>query len=678
MRMVNRQLLLRTMLLCMCTTSIAHAAPTTLPAVEAMLGERLTLLENQIASWTLQRAGQAVGQRLWTDVRIDLLILQRWFVQTSQGAGRETDAQVAGWLRATELADASADVEGWIDSKPSINPEQAKALASLHALTYALPGGQTIADTDHVASDVARFLSAAMLVQATPQIRPAPSVGQAVDASDSPAPSDADVASLRSLTVSDVLQKQLLDLDARIRSTNPAIKDPSELALLTETLQKAIRIVRGLSSANVMNDNDRKDLEQKLAEGLALFVDVRTRPAGRARLLPLEGKGEVLARISALPMTPEMFEELEPAFQVAMADEQNGPVILRTIEQFLEISRADSNRPADAKLPEPYNATLQKITDAFKTRQGDFMGDAAALGGMAGSDLKQWQAHLEALGRLAKLRPVVAQLATDAPALIALKTRPFGAIEKRIAQMLSQILSEKRAEREAAIANLNAVATLASVATAVGQAGEPVPASIAARYASNRLDAFESRRKTLVGELTNAFAAGLPLDAGKLAVLSQSIQMRSALTDAAAQEAAVTNAQALSQWIDFDVKPADLSRRMEPYRENLNKAFEGVVRGDAEAVERWSRSRGRYVALGGFVRTLAERYGATASAYPEGMPGVLGRLLTPVDRQPFAGVRYASFALAVWARCEDKSDFSNADLAADVLAERINRGQLDR
>lgn len=670
-------------LIVICTP--AFAAPAPLPAVAAMHAERLMLLENQIASWSLQRAALAVDQRRWNDLRIDLLVLERWYLIGSQQAVPESPEQIACWLRSAEISDAREVIETWIAGKPTLTPKQNEAMRQINKLTYTLATGKDASALDKISAEAGGLLLALAAPEAgvRDSHRMRPKAPEAVGSTPThtarlEAPSDElqDISlQIRKLNMSETLRRQLFDIEERVKRSAAEKGQADEAKLLNRALVQATQIVRGLSSARVMSESEQKDLEESLAEGLALFADVRTRSAGEARLAPLEKKAGALARIARLPITTEMFQELESVLTLAIEDDKEGAAILATIERFLELSQQFRATTSDFKSTGAYQQALERLAEAFAKSEGDFMSDAASMGGLGGNGLEAWSAHLSEMSRLMAIREKIDQLSQNASALTNLKTRPTGAAEKRITQTLNAVLSNKHSpQRESAMRDLNAVASLAFAAGTSAKDGAPIAPEIVASYASDRLDAFDARRKTIAGELANQWAAGTALDAGKLHMLEQSSDMRNALAGAGAVESAVKQTEILSRWIDFHVKPEQLARRLEPYRENLAAAFEGFARGDAEAIERWDRSRGRYQALVDFLTRVATAYGEECAAMPAGDEAALLQLLAPLDRQPFADMRYASFALAVWARCEDKSDFANADLTAQALARHLTGG----
>ena len=64
-------------------------------------------------------------------------------------------------------------------------------------------------------------------------------------------------------------------------------------------------------------------------------------------------------------------------------------------------------------------------------------------------------------------------------------------------------------------------------------------------------------------------------------------------------------------------------------------------------------------------------YGDPCSGMPTGLAGHIGRLMTPMDGQPFADERYAAFALKLWKRHQDAKDPASADAVATAIASRI-------
>src|SRR5207249_2928854 len=103
------------------------------------------------------------------------------------------------------------------------------------------------------------------------------------------------------------IAEQLLALESKGQQQG------GETAALSDALATGIDLARGLQSATTFSAETRNQIENRLAEGLALFADVRTRAAGQARLDGLGEYRKVLARVGRLQIPPELMNQFSPA-----------------------------------------------------------------------------------------------------------------------------------------------------------------------------------------------------------------------------------------------------------------------------------------------------------------------------------------------------------------------------
>ncbi|MGH7213683.1 MAG: hypothetical protein ACREIT_02820 [Tepidisphaeraceae bacterium] len=697
------------------TTQPAPAKPTTLPSAKPMFAEAVARLEDEIAGLNLRRPDVPVEQRPGLDARVDFRVVTRWLLLRAAEAQPESELQVNLFLRAVTMVEATGELEkltgtgeangeGKRESVAGAAPgtalsaAQVEVLRTINTLTYKLGEVKDAQQLDQQSARLGQLVlalaSPAGQAKAPPLMRPKPAPVATGTVQAPPTTGGAVVgrppvaqlaAEVRQMAVAPVLRKQLAELADRATTFATLSEQKPEAAALYDALVAAAELARGMQSSTALAPKMRDELEQRLAHGLALHMDVRTRPAGQARLDAMGDYRNTLSRIGRLPISPEMSNELSPAFVWAQSDVEEGPKVLSAIERFIELSMqhqkgggAGGAFAPDAGADTIYTTALKNLEENFARRQGEFMTDAAGLGQGAAMSTEPsvLYDHVAQMHRAIEMARGVKELSKSIGALIALKPRPTGGLEKRIGQTLAEAVEYlPSGERDVAtrmINDIRALAKAAGDAVTNDDGTGAIPDAVVEAYTDRRLASFGTKRKGLVEELTNQLAsANGVFDAWKLARLQNANAMYEALAQAAALETALARTPALQRWADWTLSPTQLAKALTPYRESLAAAFVGFARDEDEPVQRWTRLRPRYAPFVEFVVSSATTYADACDALPGGLEGAGAKLMTPLAGQPFAVERYASFAGAVWARCERKSDFTNADAAALVVGERV-------
>ncbi len=255
--------------------------------------------------------------------------------------------------------------------------------------------------------------------------------------------------------------------------------------------------------------------------------------------------------------------------------------------------------------------------------------------------------------------------------LLAFKPRPTGALERRFAVLMTALNDQRpsTAKDDAA----KAMADIVRLADLASELDWPAPVSpdVQSLYTHGKLNAFETRRKELVAELASDLAAAKKIDNAKLQRLEQMRELRKALAEAAVFEAAMKKAEPLSRWIDWRVDPTDLQAIVGPYRQTVASLIETYTT-DATPAVTWKPIHDRYSPL---LRLVIKQlpHGDACSGLPTGVAGHIGRLMSPMENQPFADERYAGYAMKIWARYYEIGDEKSATHVADALAARLKK-----
>jgi hypothetical protein len=654
------------------------APPTTLPSADEMLAERVAQVEAQIAELALARPRELTDRQPAIDLRMDLRVLCRWYLLQSMQASPQSTLQVNAYVRAMTLASAAAEVDRMLE-KSNLTPAQRTAANALHAFTYQLPQIKTAGDLDQASEKIGQLIQAIVPpTQRAQAMRPPPATRPARTEArfDAPAPQ---LPPLKELSVEartmggvDVaLKAQLIELAERAILMSGEPGRGEEAKLLHETLGDAMQLLRGMQGST-MDADRRLEMQRRLAEGLAMFMDTRLRDAGVARLRSLDTYRQTLARIGRLRISPELAEELAPALAWAQANEE-GPKLLAMIETVVQMSIQAQETPLP-QLPPPFDAAAEALRASFEQHQGDFITDSASIGrGAMGTSLSDLQKHIVEMRRARDFFRTIEALSESYPSLAQIKIRPPASLDRRVSSALTDAAGPNPTPaREAAARFLQNVQALASVAALIERAGNtPLPPVVETAYTKGQLQFVLTKGRSILTDAANQAATSGSVDPGKMRSLETLQMMLAALEQATVFEEALAGHEVLLRWADWALTAPTLHRAMGPYRDALAGAFVGFLRDDAEALARYTRVRPRYQPTIDFVTDRWTRYGKTCASFPQGLAGFGAQLMTPLDEPSFATERYVAFALGLWARAESRSDFDGADRIALIVAARL-------
>lgn len=650
------------------------------PVKAALLAE-ITTLDDELAGLIQFRGEMPPEGAARLELLIDLRITARWLLLRSAEAPPESDLQTTSFLRAKELSACAKTAAEVFRNSPKPTPPQIAAMGKIHALTFSLKELKQIKPADELCGQIGSLLAVAAgplppEVRQIPLMRPVAVTGSSGPSVPATRPAQIDPASRANLlTVSAPLKKQVLALLSTAAATEAEAKtDPKKQEEATEVagvLLRVLELAEGLSHNAAIDPQSRPRIEQQLAEALALYTDPRLRGPGLQRISAMDAYAQTLTRLRKFSLRPELQQRLAPAFAWAGEHPDQGPRLLTVVEDYLAVcGRVDAHAATTLPALPPREARL--AADAVKSatlHREAFLADAANLGrGTLGADVNSFTQHVDAIRLAIDLAEMYEHVPQALQTLLAFKPKPGGGLERRVAGALAAQadLKSSPAKDEAGKA-LSELVKLADLAAELDWPSTISP-EVARIYTHDKLVAFEAKRKDWVAELAGQLASGKEMDSAKLKRLEQMRMVRASLAEAAVLENAIRRAEPLSRWVDWAVDPADLKSVFTPYREALASAFD-VYSTDAQPAVSWPSTHARYRPL---IRVLlrALPYADQCNTMPTALAGDIGRLMTPMDVPRFAGERFTSFNVTLWARFEQAGDSGAAAFMAESLTKR--------
>ncbi|HZK79823.1 MAG TPA: hypothetical protein VFC46_02125, partial [Humisphaera sp.] len=190
--------------------------------------------------------------------------------------------------------------------------------------------------------------------------------------------------------------------------------------------------------------------------------------------------------------------------------------------------------------------------------------------------------------------------------------------------------------------------------------------------AHGRLAAVETQRATLIGNLASQLATGKEMEISDLLRLDTLRQLYDALRMAGSVEAGLAKSSLIEHWVDWSVSSDQLKALISPYRDATAAAFDGFAEENLTPVSRWPAIQKRFAPLLLLVKELGQ-YADQCKNLPSGQLGELAKLLTPMDKQPFAVERYASLAIGVWQRAAEGTDTKISDGLFDAMLAHLRK-----
>src|SRR5690606_22847436 len=183
---------------------------------------------------------------------------------------------------------------------------------------------------------------------------------------------------------------------------DPESKEAERLTLL---LRDAMSMVRGLASNTGVSPESRLQLEQQLAEALALSSDPRLQDAGAERMKLLQPYRQTLTRIGRLQLTPQQRDRFARALAYAQANPAEADSVFDALDAFLRNSQRRqqlvNEPPADPQLRKSYDQLIQAYADAHAAFINNV--DSLGVGGVFGATPHELAAEARNMGRAVEL-----------------------------------------------------------------------------------------------------------------------------------------------------------------------------------------------------------------------------------------------------------------------------------
>lgn len=662
-------------LLVLLVAGIAHAGSVSAEklSIKATLAERVSQAEAQIAQRMMRRAQTAAEGLPRLELEIDMRLIGRWLLSRAEAAPLGSDAQIAAWIRADLWMDATAAMDDLLRRGEALTAVQRDGMAQLHKLTFRFPDIKTTGDLDAFSRQLAILLliisnPGPEAEKAPPLMRPTPLAlsGNVVVPATAPATrqSDAEMAeAVAGLRVSTALRQQLVALASVL--VMPGNTADADRVAHRKILESSLELARGLNANIGVSPQSRAEMEAQLAEGLALFMDPRTRAAGQAKVSALQHYRQTLEVIARLKLTAEQTEAYRPVFGLFRQNPEAGARAIAMLERYAEYSAQHDARP---RLPLGTSALLRKSIDDLSKQ---FAQARTAFPAAAGSaNVKEMEALVEEMRRLGDLLSKLDQVHVTLDTLAPFKPRQFGNIERRLTAVAT-IIAAGGKQREEAAKYLDDVHQLGKTAIELNHLTlRNAPAQLDKTYAGGKLSQIEVKWKNLVTELASAAGSATgEIDRAKMARLQSVRMIYESLKEAAVLEAALSELQPLQRWIDWRVSPADLRAVLSPRAAALSAAvaaFVGADTGDLfdvespGALEDWPKVAARYQPLTAMVIRCAA-YREQCRVLPNGFIGLAAALMTPLDGAPFGAERRICFAVRIWKARSAMGDSAGAD-----------------
>lgn len=663
---------------------VTKMEPKGFPSIKPVLVDRSIQLEKELATKLMRRSEVPASGAVMADLNIDLRIIQRWVLTQTAMAAAESDLQIAGLLRAMELASAIGKLESTlVASAAPFTRSQSDAAVLIHKMSYDLPDLKSVGDLDerckrlgyameNVASPTP--IDARTLPRMRPERFPTDeAAGGNSTAREGPRTLAELTSEITRAAVSTTLRQQLLAM-AKATSIAGDSTDSAQLAdaaAMQQVLTSAVDLAKGLSATTALSAAARDQIETQLAEGLALFSDPRTRAAGKQRVARLNEYRLVMNRLASGGLSPELRKTFAPALGYAQTHADQGQRILNSIEAFVGTCLRFEAIPRRENPVTNLRHATEDAAKLYETARAAFITNINdASDGVAFDALDSQIADIASAADLYAMLDGMQQMYET---LNGYKPRPFGAIETRTLKAAviatTAIKSPARADAIRYLGDLSKLAQLSRIVTQ--RSLSDIPPEVIKSYAGISLADFESKCRLTFNELVSQIAGGVEMDKIKIARLRAVGDLCDSLRFAAIAERALVNVPSLHHWVDWTLSAEQIQGLLLPFQTQLSAAFEGFISDVPNAVEKFVKRRDVFLPLVALLDRDAA-YSEQCAKLPEGLQGDLARLMTPFEGQPFSTERYLSYAATV-ASLLASIDPDAAQSATDSAMARLER-----
>jgi hypothetical protein len=486
---------------------------------------------------------------------------------------------------------------------------------------------------------------------------------------------DGSLASLanaaRTANVTPGLRRQLLALVAAAA----AATDPAEARALTDPLSDAVDLAAGLATNTAVAFETRQEIEARLADGLALFTDVRTRDSGRARLKTLAPYRRTIARVGKIKAQNADAARLGKLFVWAQENPDDGAKVLASVEAYNRVCVRFTTREPITALPPNVKRCADGLLGQFNTARATFMSDAIEIGSgnVMAPPIKQLDDDVSEMSKALDTLMLVERSPRTLDVLLSTKSRPVNGLDKRAIAALLGVHGEGKLSPEESVAFLKASDALAIATSRIGTGWSgAVSRDAGAAWAAGRAQHLETKLKSDLTTAVSVLAGGGTVDPGSLTRFTIAADLCDFLRTVDATEAALGKLDALSNWADWSLDAGSVQAVLKPYRDATTAAVEGLIDESSAPVEQWPKVKRKYDPIVAYVTQLTA-YADATGALPTGMEAAIGWFATPLDEKSFGDVRLIGYALGVWSTAEASADLTTSDQAAGVVRKALGR-----
>jgi len=654
----------------------AHgAARGEMAGAKAMFEAQVAALERELAAMMAQRSNTAGDKLAVLELGIDLRLTRRWLAAQGAAAGGGSELQVAIRLREHLWHEALGVIEKTIRQQGGkMTQAQVDGAARLHELTFGYRELRSVREVDEISHKLAGTLlllagPGGVDENSLPVMRPKP---VKVERPTNPEndPPQRTVAQMmeevQRINVSAPLRRHMLAL------ANEASK-PDQAAAMRPALELCLDVAKALQANTAVSPESRMQIEAKMVEGLAMFMDVRTRAAGQAKLAELQRYKAIVTRVGKMNLTPEQLSQFGPLLVWAREHGPQGNRIMAALERYVDCRARFEARPRQPSVLPTLRRSIEELEKQFDQSSDAFVTSALSLARPgptttpAGVD-----AHASDLVRALELLEKLDQMPIMLDRLGAYKPKPYGGLETRVikAAVAASAAGNFHGKAEAVrfILDVHRLGELAGELAKVSAI--QIPPAIERRWTGGKLAALDAKWRTMVSELASSAAAGDPLDSKKLARLAGAPVLYDALRRGAAMDRTLGESAPLAYWVDWYMTVDDLKPLLSAYPKGMAEAFTGYLGDTAGTLEKWEKIEQRYGALAGLFTRL-NLYRDQCLRLPAGVVGLAAALATPLDGEPFATERYAGYAVAIWNSRSAAGDTAGAEEAILILLRKI-------
>ncbi|HXE53910.1 MAG TPA: hypothetical protein VN541_12885 [Tepidisphaeraceae bacterium] len=644
-----------------------QGAPTTQPAsldAKPVLQAYAHRVEDEIGELMQRRSDSTGNPALLLDVQIDLRVIADALLTRAISNSAGPDLAACAYLRARELCAVAGEAPQRL-ANATLTSDQLGSIKQLHERTFAIPASGSEEQMDQMSREFGSLLLKVLGplpagMTDLPAMRPS-----VAGASESIAPRtrslDELIAAAHRVAVGADLKRALIALAdetsaAASDSARQAGSGPPDRPLLY-----SIEITESLQRGGLVDSQEREKTEAQLTRAILLFLDVRTRAAGKSRIEDLLNYRRMLQRVQAMHLSSELRDRLIPAFTwIRQHPDDDGPEAMDDVEAYVRLCYSYDSRDR-AVLPGPQKRAVDVLEKRFARQRQTFLTDAAALG-ESDNPADDLDYDLSELRRTSDAIALIEQIPAEMKSLAPYRSRLAGGLERRAVAAGAVLGSDAEGPGvESARRFLSDLRSMSRLANQLAHA--TLPADIEQLYANGHLSDFNRLRGDLLSALATE-ASTRELTAPQRAQLDAALELGDALNEAVIIEG-LKQQQALDRWVDWDVSPDAIGILLGSYRDATADAVRAFGQRDGRPFKAWEAEHARTAVLRELLDSVAVKADA-CQRLPSGWAGKVAKLLTPMGEQPFGLERYASLVL---------SDVgSSATPSSVILSEISERG----